>query len=245
MRLKALIKALFELRWKYLLNGSIVRVRQGGRLVIEPDVKIRKSRISVSSDSICIIESHSSIKSIELSIHGVVEFGHHSIIESVQSTPLSIIIRDNGVFKMGHHNRIRSKVWIRFGGVLSIGSHTNINEGSEIRVDEAVTIGSFCQISYNVIIWDTNTHNIYNRDKRRLLTIDKFPIFGFEFERPKTTPVIIGDDCWVGRNVSLLKGTQLMNAVVVGYGVTLVSHKVESNNTVVANYTYRTIPNGI
>jgi acetyltransferase-like isoleucine patch superfamily enzyme len=245
MNLSTTFKALCELRWKYLLTGSIVRVKQGGRLIIDHDVKIRKSRISVSSDSVCIIGRHSSVKHIQLSVHGVAEFGHHSIIESVQYSPLSIVIRNNGIFRMGHHNRIRSRVWIRFGGRLSIGSHTNINEGSEIRVDEAVTIGSFCQISYNVMVWDTNTHNIYDKEKRRQLTIDKFPIFGFEFEKPKTAPIIIGDDCWIGRNASLLKGTQIGDAVVVGYGVTLVSHKIESNNTVIIDYAYRIIPNVI
>ena len=46
---------------------------------------------------------------------------------------------------------------------------------SWLRADEQITIGDYNQISYNVMIWDTNTHNIYTPSKRRELTEKYYP----------------------------------------------------------------------
>jgi acetyltransferase-like isoleucine patch superfamily enzyme len=97
-----------------------------------------------------------------------------------------------------------------------------------------VKIGSFNQISYNCIVWDTNTHNIYNNEIRRQLTVDHFPSFGMEFEKPKTSPVIIGDDCWIGREAALLRGSCVGNSSIVGFRANLVNFNVESNMTAVS-----------
>lgn len=75
---------------------------------------------------------------------------------------------DNGSLVIGNHTKLAcQRFWIRFGGKCKIGNYTNINSGTEIRVDELVCIGDFCQISYNIRIWDTNTHCIYPSEKRK------------------------------------------------------------------------------
>ena len=88
------------------------------------------------------------------------------------------------------------------------------------------------QISYNVNIWDTNTHNVYPSGKRREIAEKYWPYFGKEIERPKTRPIHIGDDCWIGENTSILKGTNLSNNVIVGFGTVLTGVKVEEGKTV-------------
>ena len=65
---------------------------------------------------------------------------------------------------------------------VRIGNYNNINERSWLRADEQITIGDYNQISYNVMIWDTNTHNIYTPSKRRELTEKYYPFFGYEYE---------------------------------------------------------------
>lgn len=130
----------------------------------------------------------------------------------------------NGDIHIGDHNVIRADFWVRFGGQVHIGQYNCINERTEIRCDESVTIGSFNMISYDCSIWDTNTHCQYDIEIRRAKTIKDFPIIGKETERPKTKPIIIGDDCWVGKYATLLKGTTLNNQVTIGVR-TLVSNR--------------------
>ncbi len=122
------------------------------------------------------------------------------------------------------HNVIRADFWVRFGGMVHIGQYNCINERTELRCDESVMIGSFNMISYDCSIWDTNTHCQYDIEMRRDKTRMDFPIIGKETERPKTKPVVIGNDCWVGKYATLLKGTTLNNQVTVGVR-TLVSNR--------------------
>ena len=131
------------------------------------------------------------------------------------------------------------RFWVRFGGVVNVGDYTNINDGSEVRCDESVNIGRYNQISYNVNIWDTNTHNIYPPEKRRNLTEKYWPYFGREIERPATKPVYIGDDCWIGENSAILKGTMLNKEVVVGYNTVIIGLSIDKGKKVVNAYNLR------
>ena len=58
-------------------------------------------------------------------------------------------------------------------------------------------------------------------------------ILALKYEKPKTAPVIIGDDVWIGEKSSILKGTSLGNNVIVGYNTTLVGKHIPTNKTVV------------
>lgn len=206
---------------KFRLNGrNYVRSIGSGLIKIDGHAKLKKNKIYVYPEASIEIEENCILSNCSISVStGSCIIGHNTILEGVNC------IIENGTLKIDHHSRLSCRrIWIRFGGFLSIGKFTNINSGSEIRCDEKVTIGSFNQISYNVRIWDTNTHSILSKDERRNITIEKFPYFGFEKSKPKTLPVSIGDDCWIGENSTILKGTRIGNEVIVGYG-TLISNK--------------------
>lgn len=148
-----------------------------------------------------------------------------------------------GTVHIGNHNRFRNDLWVRYGGQIVIGDYTNVNEHSEIRCDEYVRIGSFNQISYNVMIWDTNTHVIYPYLERRKISMNKG--LGYEYEKPVTSPVIIGDDCWIGQYSSVMKGTIIGNKCIVGYHTLLVKEILEPNTTVISKNETRKIKNNI
>lgn len=224
-----LFRYLRHLRIKYLFSGSVVVIY--GKATIGKGVKIRNSKIRVDEQSSLILGDHCSLDRLLISMVGHIEIGKGNILEQKGlSSPLEIV--GHGNLKVGDYNRIRARILIRFGGNVEIGKYTNINEGSEIRSDESVSIGSYNQISYNVMIWDTNTHNIYPAEKRRRLAEDYHPIFGMEIEKPITKPVVIGDDCWLGKNSTVLKGTTLSNKCIVGYGTLLSNTTIEENTTV-------------
>ena len=145
----------------------------------------------------------------------------------------------NGSLDIGHHNRFMNRFWIRYNANVRIGNYNNINERSWLRADVQITIGDYNQISYNVMIWDTNTHNIYTPSKRRELTEKYYPFFGYEYEKPSTKPVKIGSDCWIAQNAAILKGTELEDEVIVGFCTILLGTSIPFGTTVVNKVEYR------
>ncbi len=141
-----------------------------------------------------------------------------------------------GDVHIGDHNVIRADFWVRFGGHVHIGQYNCINERTEIRCDESVAIGCFNMISYDCSIWDTNTHCQYDIETRRVKTKNDFPIIGKETERPKTKPIVIGDDCWVGKYATLLKGTILNNQVIIGVRTLISNREIPRGAKVVSAY---------
>ena len=83
-----------------------------------------------------------------------------------------------------------------------------------------------------VNIWDTNTHTIYKSEKRSEITRKYFPYFGYEIEKPLTSPIVVGDNCWIGERSSIMKGTQIGDNVIVGYNTMLLNKIIESNKDV-------------
>lgn len=138
--------------------------------------------------------------------------GPGSILEGHEHT---LIMLKDGELHVGSHSRLRASIVVRFGGVCRIGDYNAINEETEIRCDEAITIGSFNMISYRCQINDTNTHNLLPIEERRQRTIHEYPVIGSEVQRPPTEPVQIGDDCWMGKGATILKGVTIGDRVVI------------------------------
>lgn len=229
------INFLTELKYKYIFSKTITRVFKGAECSISSRAKIRNSKIIVSSGAKLYIGNDVLIENAEIYIEkGSLIINDFSIIRSEKNNSKLKIIINKGEVMIGHHSKIScERIWVRFGGKLDIGNYTNINNGSEIRCDESIIIGSYNQISYNVRIWDTNTHNILERRQRRKIAEDHFPYFGYEKERPKTKPIKIGNDCWLGENAAILKGTIIGDGVNIGFGTIISGQCICEFTTVV------------
>ncbi len=55
-----------------------------------------------------------------------------------------------------------------------------------------------------------------------------------EETKPATSPVSIGDDVWIGQEVTITKGTRIGNRCIVGIRTILGSGVVEDDSIVVA-----------
>ena len=232
-----------QLKFRYLLTRSIVRVGKNTTVFIDKNVCISHSKINIFSGSKLTVEENVTIKNVILNIDGEVYIGKNTIIDNgYQLYKIKINVKGN--MYILNNSRIRcANIWIRFGGVLRIGNYTNINEESEIRVDEQISIGDYNQISYKCVIWDTNTHNIYPAKERRNQAEKYFPLFGYEFEKPKTKKVMIGNDCWIGREVAILKGTTINNGCIIAYRAIVSNCEIESGKLIVSqvnNVIYKT-----
>lgn len=110
----------------------------------------------------------------------------------------------------------------------------------------AQKIGRFCSINCTARIWNNHsmdcvtTHPIldhpmfysWEKQKERSVLIKKY---GKHFENSSTensllrknTPIIIGNDVWIGANVVILPGVQIGDGAVIAAGA-VVTHDVES-----------------
>ncbi len=85
---------------------------------------------------------------------------------------------------------------------VSIGENTTIGYHTFIFASEQITIGKNCLIAPFVYLVDSD-HEI-----NRTNLINQQP--------NKTAPIIIGDDVWLGSNVTVLKGVRIGDGAVVG-----------------------------
>lgn len=212
-----------------LFSRSYVRVIGSGKLKINGKAHLHKVRIYVYPDASLEIGDCCNVRNSTISIvKGGCQISDYSIIEGTQ------VCIDHGHASIGHHTKLAlRRIWVRFGGKLMIGNYTNINAGSELRCDENVEIGSHNMISYNTRIWDSNTHTILPPEHRRTSTIEHFPYFGWEDSKPNTKPVFIGNDCWIGENVVIMKGTTIGNESIVGYGTMIIGKDIPKHSRVV------------
>lgn len=225
---------------KHLFQGNYIRSVGDASIEIAPSARIRNCKIYIYPGSKLIIGDNCDLNNTEIYVYnGSIILDHDCILSGERYIPLSVIV-ENGRIDIAHHSKLACrKVWVRFGGKLAIGSYTNVNSGSEIRCDESVKIGSYNQISYNVRIWDTNTHTILSQGERRKVTEEYFPCFGYESGRPATKPVNIGDDCWIGENSTILKGSSIGNCCIVGYGTLIAGKNIADNNRVTSEINLR------
>ncbi|MDO4750869.1 MAG: hypothetical protein Q4A24_02075 [Akkermansia sp.] len=229
-----LFKAIGSIIRKLRYISSDIKIK--GSAKIHSTVVIKNCRIRVDKTSELILEEGVKLKGVKLTLTNGAKVHLKPYAELRQNTnPLKgIYIINNGTFTLGDHSSVRAyRIWIRFGGCLEMGSYINVNDGTEIRADESVKIGSYTGISYNIRIWDTNTHNIYTEAQNEANRRKNWPDMRREESRPKTSPVEIGPYCWIGERSTLLKGTKLGRDVVVGFNTLLSNVKIEDHTIVV------------
>ena len=229
-----IIRKIKETHWKYKRYGSNVRIQ--GQMFVSSNVIIRNSMIYVDKTSSLVLHEGVRLEGIGLWVTngGCVDIGMYSFFERGNNATRPEYIINSGTLKVADHTKMAcQRLWIRYGGNIEVGQYTNVNPGSEIRADKKVVIGNYCQLSYNLRIWDTNTHCVYSPEERRRLTRDYFPYFGYEYERPRTACVEIGDGVWIGERASILKGSKLGENTIVGYNTTIIGKSIPAGKTVV------------
>lgn len=116
---------------------------------------------------------------------------------------------------VGDNGNIRANIWVN-GGDFVMGSTSFINQGSELRCEERLEIGQYVFISYFVDIFDTNTHST-DWEARRQEVMDGYPNRTDRgSQKPRTAPVYVEDDVWVGKGAAVLKGVRIGARSIVG-----------------------------
>jgi acetyltransferase-like isoleucine patch superfamily enzyme len=93
---------------------------------------------------------------------------------------------------------------------LSIGDNCGFS-GTSIYVSQKLVIGKYCNFGGNTAIWDTDFHPL-EFHARRIHQVSKI----------KSSPVVIGNDVFVGANTIILKGVTIGDRAIIGAGSVVV-----------------------
>ncbi|MGY2083207.1 acyltransferase [Blastococcus sp. SYSU DS0539] len=96
---------------------------------------------------------------------------------------------------------------------VRVGEGTYVNTFSIVDVAVGLTIGARCSIAWQVQFIDDDMHS---------LTIGGEP-------RPRSAPIVVGDDVWIGSRVTLLKGAHIADGCVVAAGSVVAGRFEEPN----------------
>lgn len=191
-------------------NENNIVISKSAKYQIEKTAKIIGSNIILENDSQLIIGNNVVIDNYTIKVvKGVFTIGDNTQLIGIKNSNSNTIFIDNGNLSIANNCIIQSEFCLRFGGECKVDCYTGIMHGTEIRCDEQIHIGKYNMISYECMIYDTNTHCTYSSEKRRNMTRDYFPYIGLEIEKPETKPVLIGDDCWLGKRSVILKGVTI------------------------------------
>lgn len=123
----------------------------------------------------------------------------------------------------------RTTFYAKDGGEISIGSHCGIS-GVSFCASDRITVGNYVQIGANTKIMDNDMHSLDYMERR---VDDRSNI--------RKKAISIGDDCFIGANCIILKGTTLGRNCVVGAGS--VVHGEFPDNVIIAGNPARIIKN--
>lgn len=115
---------------------------------------------------------------------------------------------------------------------ISVGSNTLFTGKIHIASTEGeeIIIGSNCLFSSDIDIRNGDSHSIIDNVTKKRINNAK--------------NIIIGDNVWCGRNVSILKGTVIPRNSVIG-SVTVVTKSFEEENTIIVGNPARVVKRNI
>jgi acetyltransferase-like isoleucine patch superfamily enzyme len=117
-----------------------------------------------------------------------------------------LVINTGGKFDLGTKNVFEKGYDIDISnGLFKIGSNNYFNKNIKIVCYENVTIGSNCLLADSVHVYDQN-HN-YDDITRNIRD-----------QGYRTSPVVIGDNVWVGAKATILSGVTIGNGAIIAAG---------------------------
>ncbi|MDX9992318.1 MAG: acyltransferase [Anaerolineales bacterium] len=218
-----------NIRKKVMLKNATIRVGENSTLVIGDHCNLDNVYLLVTDGSMVTIGDDATIQRTTIIVQNEGSFRTESgcILKSSFDARL-----DNGSLIFGSKSYSSARFHVRFGGKIKVGSNTGIGSGTWVRCEEEITIGDYCLISYDCLIFDTNTHST-DWKKRRDRIEAGYPNGTTEIEKENPKPISIGNDVWIGARSIILKDTCIGNRTIVGMG-TSVSGNIPKDSIVVS-----------
>jgi len=109
---------------------------------------------------------------------------------------------------------------------LAINSNVFLNNYCSFNCLESITIGENTMFGEGVKLYDHN-HLVNNENNKLTVIKDQF----------NKAPIVIGKNCWIGSNVTILKGVTIGDNVVIGAN-NLIYQSIAANTVVKSKAAY-------
>jgi acetyltransferase-like isoleucine patch superfamily enzyme len=118
-----------------------------------------------------------------------------------------LYVGDAGNLFLGDHAGLGRDVHIQTSSSVRIGARTGVNDGA--RINGSVEIGRYCAIGPNLNV-SSGQHLFRSAEPWKLIALQEREI------APEDRPVTIGDDCWIGTHVAIMRGLTIGRGAIVG-----------------------------
>ncbi|WP_042720199.1 acyltransferase [Flavobacterium sp. B17] len=134
-----------------------------------------------------------------------------------------ILAPDIKILKIDHSASLRNFIHIFVGekASLEIGKNFFMNNFCSINCLESISIGDNVLFGENVKLYDHNH------------SYETTPNFKIHLNQFNTEPITIGNNCWLGSNVTVLKGVTIGDNSIIGTGCVI--YKDVPSNTILMN----------
>lgn len=148
---------------------------------------------------------------------GMIEIGYGDVTHIDKRYPRTIIdLKGIIVFKgpahIGHGSSLRVE------GKLELGDQFRITARSTIVAKKEVIFGNKCLLSWDILVMDTDFHNITDLN-------------GVILNKP--TEIIIGNKVWIGCRSTILKGAKIPDSSIVGAN-SIVTKEFNNGSVIIA-----------
>lgn len=182
-----------------LIRGKKIKeikaMLENNNISIPNNIKEKITLNIVGKNNVVVIpENNRIIGKININIYG-------NNNQLVLGENVSVILGLN--IKVGNKHEFHGKVE---NVNVSIGENTRIEDANitTFNSNNCITIGKNCLVSLKVNFYNTDGHPIYEKTSGKITNFVK--------------NMIIGDDCWIGYNATILKGVTLPKNTIVGWG---------------------------
>ena len=160
------------------------------------------------------------ILSSSLNLSSRIILGNNPKLPSISTLPVNLFFGLDSIINFGSSISIGPgmNIIVKENAELSIGDNTYFTSDSHIEVVNSLAIGKNCAISWGVSIIDDDHHEIKYTGKK-----------------DKEKSIKIGDDVWIGCNVTILKGSRIGNSSVVSAGSVLTGKEYPPNSLIAGN----------
>lgn len=118
-------------------------------------------------------------------------------------------------------------------GTVYLGEYSKIGVGSKILCVNKVYIGAYTAIANDVSIVDNNNHPV-NPEYRKKMRLTPHGSDMRKWKHSISSPIIIGENVWIGTNVRICKGVSIGNNSVIA-AASVVTKDVPENTIVAGN----------
>ena len=180
---------------------------------------------------------------IEGVLHTYILCSRHLLIKDLQGT-VTLARRERGIVRIGFgevevidgkNNRAiwsnkgnihfngdahfcqGAKIIVKKNASITFGDHFILNGDTQLIARKSIYFGDNCLLSWGGIIMDTDFHSVYSEDYSEM--------------KPENEDreVKIGNHCWLGCNVIVLKGVSLAENTIVSAGSVVKKKHAVSN----------------